>query len=231
MTSAPFIIEPFGENGWLARLHGGDMVETALKANAVADRLRRVDGALDAVAGIDSLVLRYDPARLNEQTAHDLLHEGLSAVRSPQKTNQKRINIPMCYGGDHGPDFDLLCDKLGLSQEQLISAHSQQSYRVLTVGFAPGFAYLGPLPQKLQTSRLSTPRPRVPAGSVGIAGAMTGVYPLPSPGGWALIGRTPKRLFDPFTENPFQFAPGTEVTFTPIDESAYADMEEEQKWA
>lgn len=225
MMMEKFSIETFGENGWLARVSGDDMVATALFVNAVAEGLRDKTGVLDSVAGVDSLVLRFDPETLSPDAAHDLVSEGLSAETFVAPPISKRIVIPVCYGGAYGPDFDKLCAQLDMPPDALIEKHSSQTYRVLTIGFAPGFAYLGPLPQALQTRRLKTPRTHVPAGSVGVAGAMTGIYPLASPGGWALIGCTPKRLFDAHAPNPFVFTSGAEVVFTPIAESEFAALE------
>ncbi|WP_428407545.1 5-oxoprolinase subunit PxpB [Hyphococcus sp.] len=225
MSALSFSIKPFGENGWLAALSGGDMVERALTANAAADALRRLPGVIDSVAGVESLVLRFLPPGLTAEDAKAKLEETLRRERTKTKTPAPAIEIPVSYGGEHGPDFEMLSSKLRISGEDLIALHSSQTYRVLTVGFAPGFAYLGPLPEALQTERLATPRPRVPAGSVGVAGAMTGVYALASPGGWPLIGRTPKKLFDARGDNPFLFSPGAAVRFVPVDEKTFAAME------
>ena len=221
MSGFSFTTTPFGENGWLATLSGSDIVTRALAANAAADRLRLLPGITDAVAGVESLVLRYDPSDLTSKNALHSLELTLSNIDNKPLTAPLTIDVPVCYGGAHGPDFNALCEKLSLSGDALIKLHTSQRYRVLTIGFAPGFAYLGPLPQALQTARLATPRTHVPAGSVGIAGAMTGVYALSSPGGWPLIGRTPKRLFDARAENPFVFSSGTEVRFTSIDAAAF----------
>lgn len=226
MTHSANSFERFGENGWLARYKtGGDTVETALLANAAAALLRDGTGVVDCVAGVDSLVLRFDPAHLSARAARLALEQAIRNAKTITPKAPKKIAVPVCYGGACGPDLDILCADLSLSKDQLIEIHSAQTYRVLTVGFAPGFAYLGPLPPALHCSRLDTPRARVPAGSVGVAGEMTGVYPLASPGGWRLIGRTPMRLFNPAAADPFLFAPGDEIKFTPTDETTFARME------
>lgn len=215
-------ITPFGEFGWIVQLEGAnDPVAAALYVNAVADALRSREGVADCVAGVDSLVLRTASAVVTIDEALAMLEDGLgSTPKKPRKPN-KRIDIPVCYGGEFGPDFESLKIQTGLSERQIIDAHSNVAYRVLVVGFAPGFAYLGPLDASLAAPRLATPRSRVPAGSVGVAGAMTGVYPLASPGGWRIIGRTPEILFNHNTDNPFRFASGDEVRFTPIDANAF----------
>lgn len=228
MTAFSFSIEPYGENGWIATLSKGDMVGRALAANAAADTLRERPGVTDAVAGVESIVLRFRPSEVAAEAAKTMLSDALQNAKAHSARSEAVIEIPVCYGGEHGPDFEALCEKLRISGEELISLHSGKTYRVLTVGFAPGFAYLGPLPETLQTQRLATPRAHVPAGSVGVAGAMTGVYALASPGGWPLIGRTPKCLFEAEADEPFLFSPGATVRFTPIDQNIFAAMEAEQ---
>ncbi len=233
MTGRPqsgpcFEIRSFGENGWMAQITDlGDIVATALYANAIAKSLRMnfqlAAGIIDAVAGIDSVTLRFNPAAINAKQAHQALADAIGATPFDQTVSAvKPIEIPVCYGGEHGPDFDDLCTYLGLTPAQLISAHTSGAYRVLTLGFAPGFAYLGPLDPALAAPRLDTPRQRVEAGAVGVAGPFTGVYPLASPGGWRIIGRTPARLFDPKAPSPFLFEPGAEVRFVPIEASAFS---------
>ncbi len=225
MSALSFEVSAFGEAGWLVQLQGGDMVATALAANAIADRLRPLKGVTDCVAGIDSVVLRFDPCVLSPQDARKMLETAVKEAPHDKAAPKTKIAIPVCYGGEFGPDLSALAKRLSLSEKEIIKQHSAQKYRVLTIGFAPGFAYLGPLPESLRTSRLESPRAHLPAGAVGIAGAMTGVYPLASPGGWPLIGRTPKKLFDAKAETPFLFEPGGEVTFTPVSEEEFARME------
>lgn len=224
MNAYSWTVTPFGENGWLATLSGGDMVACALAANAAADALRSVQGVTDAVAGVESLVLRFHPNEITLDDARTKLEHALKKSTTQTISPETAIEIPVCYGGEYGPDFDALCQKLSITGDELIALHSSQAYRVLTVGFAPGFAYLGPLPTALQTERLSTPRAYVPSGSVGVAGAMTGVYALASPGGWPLIGRTPKKLFDPHSVAPFLFSAGASVRFRPIDDNAFSEI-------
>lgn len=225
MNAPAFDIVEFGEAAWLARLDGADMTAIALAANAVADRLRPQAGVTDAVAGIDSVVLRFDPAILDPAEARNRLAHNIRTARADLTAPKVKIEIPVCYGGEHGPDLEALSTTLSLSVSEIVRLHVSRKYRVLTIGFAPGFAYLGPLPEGLRTQRLGTPRARVPEGSVGVAGAMTGVYPLASPGGWPLIGRTPKKLFDAALKKPFLFSPGAEVSFAPITEETFSRLE------
>ena len=215
---------PFGERGWLAHIVGiEDDVASGLFANAAADAVRPFKGVTDAVAGIDSVTIRFDPALIGTETARDALCSALTTAKAPDvvKTAEDIINIPVLYGGDVGPELSNLCKRNSLSADEFIARHSSAVYRVITLGFAPGFTYLGPLHESLQAPRLETPRPRLPAGSVGIAGAFTGVYSLPSPGGWNIIGRTPATLFDARSADPFIFKPGASVRFQPIDAAEF----------
>ncbi|GJL90431.1 5-oxoprolinase subunit PxpB [Hyphococcus sp.] len=224
MSAISFVITPYGEHGLFAKIKGGDLIANALAANAAADALRTHASVLDSVAGVDSIAIRFHPSRLNPLQAAHMLEAALNDLSDLALTSGSAIEIPVCYGGACGPDFLPLCERLSLQPHQLINLHTSTLYRVLTIGFAPGFAYLGPLPEALQTERLASPRPRVPAGSVGVAGEMTGIYPLSSPGGWTLIGRTPTRLFDATLQNPFLFAAGATVRFLPIDEPEFSRL-------
>lgn len=228
MTAVAFDIAPFGETGWLARFSGlPDDVAGGVFASRIAASLRMWGGVVDAVAGVDSLVLSFDPIAISSEDALAMLQSALDDPFTEITAPGKTIDIPVLYGGDHGPDFDALCAQTDLSADALIEAHCGRAYRVAIIGFAPGFAYLGGLDERLRTDRLATPRQRVEAGSVGIAGAFTGVYALASPGGWRIIGRTPRRLFDGAAETPLLFSPGDEVRFTPISPSRFAELERE----
>ncbi|MEM9619782.1 MAG: 5-oxoprolinase subunit PxpB [Pseudomonadota bacterium] len=222
--SIQFDIQPFGERGWLARLSGfaGD-VESGLFANAAADAIRLNEGVTDAVAGIDSVTMRFDPTLINAEMAMRTLSDAIEKTgrQSEASITDKEIEIPVLYGGEAGPDLELVCERNQLSPAEYVERHTRASYRVITLGFAPGFTYLGPLDEKLQAPRLATPRPRLTAGSVGVAGGFTGVYSLPSPGGWNIIGRTPHTLFDAQSPSPFFFKPGVSVRFRSIDETEF----------
>ncbi|WDI33049.1 5-oxoprolinase subunit PxpB [Hyphococcus flavus] len=217
----------FGEHGWLAQVKSAnDLVAAALFVNAVAGALRHLPGINDAVAGVDSVVLRFDPAVMAASAARKCFEDTLNNTSLTLTPPQRRIDIPVCYGGEYGPDLESLSKRLSFTNDDIIKKHASASYRVLTIGFAPGFMYLGPLDPALHVERLETPRVRVPAGSVGIAGAMTGVYSLSSPGGWRIIGRTPRKLFNPDNDDPFTFSPGDEIRFSPIDEDRFHAMEQ-----
>lgn len=223
MPAIAATIVPFGERGWLATLQGcDDPVATGLTANRIADALREQDGIDRAVAGIDSIAIRFDFPRIHPQTARMLLEKEISAtpVRASAPTGHI-ITIPVCYGGAYGPDLADLAAYTRLDERAVIGAHAARPYRAAALGFAPGFAYIGMLDERLRAPRLPRPRAHVPAGSVGVAGGFTCVYPLASPGGWRLIGRTPLRLFDPQSDDPLTIKPGAEIQFRPISEDEF----------
>jgi len=136
------------------------------------------------------------------------------------------VEIPVCYGGEYGPDIDFVAQTHHLTTENVTELHVRQKYRIYMIGFTPGFPFLGGLPQKLHTPRLKTPRNLVPEGSVGIANNQTGIYPVASPGGWQLIGRTPLRLFAPERSHPFLYQTGDYLKFKPISAEEYKALDE-----
>ncbi len=223
MSPTGATIVPFGERGWLATLTGvDDPIATGIAANCIADAIRGSDGVDNAVAGIDSVAIRFDPLRINPETARIMLESEIRAtpVQAPAAAGDP-IMIPVCYGGAYGPDLADLATHARLQEQAVISAHASKPYRVATLGFAPGFAYLGMLDERLHAPRLAKPRAHVPAGSVAVAGGFTCIYPFPSPGGWRLIGRTPMRLFDPSADNSLTIKPGAEVRFRPMSEEEF----------
>jgi inhibitor of KinA len=135
------------------------------------------------------------------------------------------VEIPVCYGGEFGPDLEKVASLHGLKPERVIELHSSQTYHAYFLGFAPGFAYLGDLPDALATPRLATPRRKVPAGSVGIAGKQTAVYPFATPGGWNLLGRTPLHMFRVDREPMELLDVGDEVRFRPITHEEFSALE------
>jgi inhibitor of KinA len=175
------------------------------KVKALSDYLERhsFPGFLEYVAAFSSVTVFYDPflvERKDEgpfQAVCRILLAMLDVVQADNERPPDTIEIPVCYGGEFGPDLEFVAKYHGLSEENVIELHTQGQYLVYMIGFAPGFPYLGGLSEKIATPRRSSPRLVIPAGSVGIAGSQTGVYPIETPGGWQLIGRTPLPLFRP----------------------------------
>lgn len=213
--SVSFDITRFGERCWLARLGGyGDPVASGVFADGAARRLRAEPGVEEAVPAIDSLALLFRPEEISAERARALLEGALSAETVEVSDEEAPVRVlPVRYGGEDGPDFDDVCSLTGKTADEIIALHTQTEFRVAAIGFAPGFCYLGMLPEALRVSRLDRPRARVGAGAVAIAGAFTGVYPLASPGGWRIIGHTDTSLFDPNSETPFPLKAGDRVRF------------------
>ena len=132
--------------------------------------------------------------------------------------------IPVCYDGEFAPDMEDVCAHTGLQREQVIRLHTSRDYLIYMLGFLPGFPYLGGMDERIEAPRLETPRTLIPAGAVGIGGKQTGIYPLASPGGWRLIGRTPIKVYDPDREEPILYKSGDYIRFYPITEEEYKDI-------
>jgi len=175
--------------------------------------------------GYCSLLVKFDPLRLGHQELQAVLEEYLRRLKNATLPDPRLVEIPVCYGGDHGPDLQDVCAMHDLTPKQAIELHSSTIYLVYFLGFVPGFAYLGDLPEALVTPRLPNPRRKVPAGSVAIAGNQTGVYPSATPGGWRLLGRTPMALFRPDPRALSLLAIGDHVRFAPISAERFAALE------
>ncbi len=207
---------PVGESAFTVEF--GARVDPALnrRVHALDALLRRQDrpGILELVPSYRALLVLYDPGRV---TAPELRAQLLALAQGGDleapAPEGRLIELPVRYGGEAGPDLDAVAAHTGLTPEEVIRLHSRPVYTVAMLGFAPGFAYLLGLPERLSTPRLSTPRLQVAPGSVGIAGSQTGVYALNTPGGWQIIGRTDLRLFDPVADPPFRIEAGDCVRF------------------
>ncbi len=184
-------------------------------------RESKLEGLLETVPTYRSLLVYYDPDVWNYVDLKEILlniGEHLKDVAIP---NPETLEIPVLYGGEYGPDIDYVAEHNNLTIEAVIEIHHSSTYLIYMLGFVPGFPYLGGMSSKIATPRLENPRTQIPAGSVGIAGSQTGIYPLESPGGWRLIGRTPLKLFDPSKEDPFLPKPGHYLKFYPISEHEF----------
>ena len=180
-----------------------------------------LDGVVELVPTYRSLTLHFDPLL----TGYDTLQQAILDLNLDEGGavgGQRVVEIPTLYGGEYGPDLGFVAENAGLSESDVVEIHSGSDYLVYAMGFSPGFPYLGGLDPRLNTPRLTTPRTLIPGGSVGIAETQTGAYPVASPGGWQLIGRTPLKLFDPEADPPALINAGDRVRFVPLpDEEAY----------
>jgi KipI family sensor histidine kinase inhibitor len=183
-----------------------------------------IEGVLELVPGYRSLLVVYDPLRVNIEKLQNKIDETLSRLDTSRPPAPRTVEIPVVYGEEYGPDLAWVADFQKITPEEVIRLHTQPVYRVYMIGFMPGYPYLGEVPDGLVTPRRDTPRTHVPQGAVAIAQKQTGIYPVESPGGWQLIGRTPVNLFDPGKESPSLLEMGDQVKFYAISK------EEMLKW-
>jgi inhibitor of KinA len=213
---------PLGDQALTITLGNSIDEATHRRVRAVVARLdrERPAGLIDLVPAFASIAVHYDPAKVGGNSPHEAMVATLSAllrdVGDEALPPARVVEIPVCYGGDLGPDLGDVAARHDISEDDVVQIHSDGEYLVYMVGFMPGFAYLGGLPERIVTPRRSTPRKAVPAGTVGIGGQQTGVYPMVSPGGWNLIGRTPRAIFDIRRPEPSLLATGDRVRFRPI---------------
>jgi inhibitor of KinA len=184
-----------------------------------------IAAALNLHPAYCSLLIKFDLRRTTHEDIEREVLERMRRARPTALTPPRQVEIPVCYGGDFGPDLERLAGLQCLSPEDLIRIHAQTLYTVYFLGFVPGFAYLGVVPDAIAAPRLASPRQRVEAGSVGIAGRQTGIYPCAVPGGWQLIGRTPLAMFRADREPMSVLACGDEVKFRPIQRDEYVQIE------
>ena len=196
--------------------------------NALA-AIRRADisGVCELVPTYTSICIHYDPEVLSCEALRNALKlVKVDPIEEKSDQEERIVEIPVCYGGEYGPDLEFVAEHNGLTAEEVVRRHSNGQYLVYMLGFLPGFAYMGGMDKTIACPRLISPRTKIPAGSVGIAGAQTGIYPLSSPGGWQLIGRTPLKMFAIDGEQTtFALSAGDRVRFVPITEEVFREME------
>jgi inhibitor of KinA len=214
MTFSPKIA-PLGDSALLVQL--GEEIDLTInrRVHALADLIHAgsLEGLTETVPGYASLLIRYDPLTLTYAAIREWVRAKLDQISDAVERQPRLIEVPTTYGGEYGIDLESVAAHHHLHVEDVIRLHSEKIYAVYMMGFTPGFPYMGKLDDTIATPRLETPRTRVLAGTVAIAGAQTGIYPIDSPGGWRLIGHTSLQLFDPVSESPFLFSPGDRVRF------------------
>jgi inhibitor of KinA len=174
-----------------------------------------------------SLLIKFDALKLRHAELEEILRGYIERMKKVELPKPRVVEIPVCYGGEYGPDLKDVAELHGMTDAAAIELHSSRTYLVYFLGFAPGFAYLGDVPEELATPRLATPRRSVPAGSVGIAGRQTGVYPISTPGGWRLLGRTPVAMFRPEKAEMSLLRIGDRVRFVAISAENFAKLKSE----
>jgi KipI family sensor histidine kinase inhibitor len=214
---------PAGDSALVVEYGGGidDRINAQVRMLQRALDAGAHPGIVETVPTYRSLMVHYDPIVLSRQALEDVITAAAGRLSAAVGQTVRTVELPVLYGGEAGPDLGDVAAAAGLDERAVVDLHAGADYTVFMVGFMPGFPYLGGLPPRIATPRLPTPRTVVPAGSVGIAGGQTGIYPTESPGGWRLVGRTPVRLFDVRWTPPALLGPGDHVRFVPVDQSDY----------
>lgn len=184
-----------------------------------------IEGIEEVVPAYRSLIIYYNPQKVKYADIVQQLKELEKSVTEITLPTAHITEIPVLYGGEYGPDLEFVAQFNKLSAKKVIKIHTEKEYFIYMLGFSPGFPYLGGMSDKIATPRLEKPRLKVSEGSVGIAGKQTGIYPIESPGGWQIIGRTPVKLFDPQKEPPFLLKSGDYIKFYPIDQEQFKEIE------
>jgi inhibitor of KinA len=197
-------------------------ISTRCAAAARAIAAGHIPGVREIVPAYRAVTVYFDPLKIDSARLRAAIERVVERLPAEDTQEHRRVRIPVCYGGDFGPDLSAVASFAQMTEDDVVRLHSQASYRVMMLGFTPGFAYMGIVDSRIAAPRLPTPRQRVPRGSVGIAKEQTGVYPSETPGGWQIIGRTPLRPFDLSRSDPFLLRAGDDVEFVPITPAEFA---------
>ncbi|GEO06883.1 kinase A inhibitor [Adhaeribacter aerolatus] len=233
----PVQIIPLGDAAVIVQF--GEIISPAIHAwvKAFAEKIAQhpFSGFVEMVPAYTTVTIHYNAWVVSQEGKYNPYDEVVGFIQhqlanlTPGHKNKPRpVEIPVCYGGDFGPDLDFVADHNHLTPAEVIALHAGGHYLVYMIGFAPGFPYLGGMSNKIATPRKKTPRTTIPAGSVGIAGTQTGIYPLSTPGGWQLIGRTPLALFNPDREPASLLQAGDLIKFVPITVARYAEIKQRE---
>ncbi len=214
-------IKSLGDHGVVVEFDEEISPTTNGRVRALAAAFRGFPGMIETVPTLRSGLLVFDPLKADRAELVERADRLARTLPPDLEGSGRRHEVPVVYGGEVGPDLEAVAALHGLAPTEVIRLHSEVEYIVYMLGFAPGFPYLGILPEALWTPRLSSPRVRVPRGSVAIAESLTGIYPLQTPGGWRIIGRTPLAVYDPQQPDPLRFRPGDRIRFVPIDDADF----------
>ena len=202
-----------------------EAINRRIRAFGLALEAAAIPGVTELVPTYRSMMIHYNPEVIGYAALTARLTAVLGGLDQIPLPPSQVLEIPVLYGGEAGPDLAFVAEHAGLTPEEVIARHTKPEYLIYMLGFTPGFTYLGGLDERLNTPRLAQPRVSIPAGSVGIAGSQTGVYPIASPGGWQLIGRTPVLVYDRERENPILYKSGDYIRFVPISRDEYFEIE------
>ena len=225
----PFRIVPAGDAALIVEF--ADRIDPVINAAAIALarslQAKSIAGVRDTLPTFRSVAVHFDPLRTDYAAlVEELTNDATRVVAAaPDIDAAPPIRVPVCYGGELGPDLPAVARFAGVTEPEVIGIHASRTYRVFMLGFVPGFTYLGTVDPRIAVPRMTTPRLRVPPGSVGIAGPQTGIYPASTPGGWRIVGTTPVRPFNIDRTEPFLFKPGDAVQFYAIDAAEYRRLQ------
>ncbi len=216
-------IFPVGDKALIVKMGDAISPEIHARIRKLLLSLERepIEGIVDLIPSYNELLIQFDPIKLSYNDLKGFILSFDNKLTEVVLPPGRIVYVPVCYGGEYGPDLSALADFHSLSEEQLVGLHSSTDYLVYMLGFTPGFCYMGGMDERIASPRKSTPGLHIPAGSVGIAGGQTGIYPIASPGGWQIIGRTPLKLFDPGRKPFFLIEMGDFVRFFPVSVKDY----------
>ncbi|MDC3411993.1 5-oxoprolinase subunit PxpB [Aquibacillus sp. 3ASR75-11] len=235
-----FRLHPLGDNAVIIEVGEEMNIESQKNVEILCSFFdtQPFDWIIEYIPAFTTVAVFYDPVKIQKKHksdflkfpydyACDALNKILVELQLNETTEPRIVEIPVCYGGELGPDIEHVASYNGITTKEVMDIHSKGDYLVHMIGFAPGFPYIGGMSDKIATPRRTSPRLKIPAGTVGIAGKQTGVYPIETPGGWQLIGRTPIKLFLPNEATPSLLKAGDKIKFTPISNERYKELEEE----
>ena len=212
-------IIPAGDAAVIIKAGDDISPDTNMKVRQIMQAMEKIDlpGIMEMVPSYNELMIYYQPGVIDFHQMTGYIRKAESKMESMPAPSAKRVYVPVCYGSEEGPDLELVANTNSLSKEQVIELHTNSNLLIYMLGFSPGFCYLGGMNPRISCPRKTSPRLDIPAGSVGIAGNQTGIYPISSPGGWQIIGHTPLLPFTPNAEEPFLFKAGDRIRFFEID--------------
>ena len=204
-----------------------EKINSEIRAFNILLNEEKIKGIIETVPTYRSIMVHYDPGVIPYRTLIGRLKALTGKMDKVEIPPSDVLEIPVLYGGEMGPDLAFVAQNAGISEDEVVKIHTSTEYLIYMLGFTPGFTYLGGMSDKIATPRLKQPRVKIPAGSVGIAGKQTGVYPIDSPGGWQLIGRTPVKMYDPDREVPILPHAGQYIKFKAVSQAEYDKIAEE----